>query len=1822
MSDLEQTQAIYLEDFGDETDEENEDGKKKIVSFLKVLKQDGFPEKLFPLYEGENIVGRKEDVCHVAIPLKALSREHACIEVRGENHLIYDKGSRNKTKRGKMYLIPEVRYELKNKDPLLFGDVKCVYIIGEPEDLDVDDSETGSESGFQTAPTDPSDPGEKRDKTSHVTTLVYDSEEEDEEAYDSDNSVDLLQPTQAYVQKQDGNKKSRINFDMETDEDESDRKSPDITVKETPAPRKTRGLASTAVVLPESGSETEEEDGEKESAGYKGMLQAPTQAFLAETEGETTEEDSPRKKILCAETQSFLEDKSKKTSSPQGVIVESENEEDKDEDVPVVEIDEDEENEEDRSHLFANPTLACDLPDEVEESEDDQEAEKSSNATEEDQEAETQVFTDQTVAVSDETLDVNVMKSKDRATAKNDKKTNTKDAATIEIDVNEGNNDETQEFSDVAGGDTLVVDKEECESTQVFDNKTTEAETVAMECEATQGFSDKAAEAETVAVECEATQAFNEAETVAIECESTQVFDNEAAKAETVSVECEATQVFDEKISEAETVVVECEATQVFDEKISEAETVAMECEATQVFDEKAAEAETVAVECEATQVFDKISVIAANVPVEYEEDQVLDNEQPINPKEDSDVTAETIPSECEPTVVCTEINIPVDDEPEQDKVVPKRGRRGKSSTKSEPKPKITEGTEETLVCTDINIPVDDEPEQDKVVSKRGRRGKSSTKSEPKSKITEGTEETLVCTDINVPVDDEPEQDKVVPKRGRRGKSSTKSESKPKITEGTEETLVCTDINVPVEDEPEQVVPKRGRRGKSSTKSKPQTEITEDTEEIQPKGRISKRKSVANEEKPVQNSQETKKGQAGKGRGGKHTDVVTEDADGGDGDISKKSKASLAEETKTKMDQFDGRIDDSTSDKVIEGKESGGQSTTVCDEDLEPTQAYCMDTDDVIDQEGSTTPPISELLGVEVKDGTPVEPVKFVDSEPDILPVLIPPASPHKSALASPGRRSPSPKKVHFQTRESEVVLNEVTGSKLKFEDKEEEEVSTGRSGGRSRRSLPNLSQPEVSARGKRGRLSVDPKVEAKAMTVPSTAKGKRGAMSQKANSEESSSTKKRGRGKNVIAISEEDTPPLEEENNENTDDQKSKEKCVIEEETSSEVSVAEQEVVKKAVGAKGRKGKRGSKAHADTDKEQNVADTEQQEDSSSQEHGTRKSKDMDKMEEPSNSEAKVVKTRRGKRKISETSSRDENEHSEIKNSKNEDQKSSKKSVVEEATQPYMEDNEADETVTETETSKKTRGRKSLAKSENVHTGRRGAKKSDKEKTEDDSEQTNNENSEKEGEMEASKNTGSKRTRKKDLLNDISEETPSNSQQAFGSSSQNVKARRGSPKKEKEHASEEVTSDTKSERKGRGKRKENSKDNAQESEACNVTESGKSKTSNKRTSAIRQDNEENSGESQDSVLSTESAVTRRGRGRSAQKQTTLSQDSEGSSGPTRKSRGRESSAAKKVEVESESQEIEDTKDKKTAAVKSSSKTRKNNAKDTSSIASDTELSSDSQESIQLKAAPKRGRGRHKTDEAKEEAPVKKTKMEPPSTPQHVKKSAKSSDSPSASLRRKSVDPSKPKVMFTGVTDEHGQKVVKDLGGHLVDSVHECSHLVTDKVRRTVKFLCCLARGIPIVNPQWLDSCKSSGMFVDHTPFLIKDEPAERQYKFALHSSLEKASDSSVLAGYKIHVTKSVKPDPANMKDIITCAGGEYLTTMPKKADDKMLVISCPDDKGICDSALKAGVTVVNAEFILTGILRQENAAENYILFQDKKRSRDSSVGGQPSKKRR
>lgn len=57
-------------------------------------------------------------------------------------------------------------------------------------------------------------------------------------------------------------------------------------------------------------------------------------------------------------------------------------------------------------------------------------------------------------------------------------------------------------------------------------------------------------------------------------------------------------------------------------------------------------------------------------------------------------------------------------------------------------------------------------------------------------------------------------------------------------------------------------------------------------------------------------------------------------------------------------------------------------------------------------------------------------------------------------------------------------------------------------------------------------------------------------------------------------------------------------------------------------------------------------------------------------------------------------------------------------------------------------------------------------------------------------------------------------------------------------------------------------------------------------------------------------------------------------------------------------------------------------------------------------------------------------------------------------------------------------DEDGEKILVRLGGGLANGVTDMTHLVTDKVRRTVKFLCAVARGVPIVTPDWLSKVRS------------------------------------------------------------------------------------------------------------------------------------------------
>ncbi|XP_062904094.1 mediator of DNA damage checkpoint protein 1 isoform X2 [Mobula hypostoma] len=218
------------------------------------------------------------------------------------------------------------------------------------------------------------------------------------------------------------------------------------------------------------------------------------------------------------------------------------------------------------------------------------------------------------------------------------------------------------------------------------------------------------------------------------------------------------------------------------------------------------------------------------------------------------------------------------------------------------------------------------------------------------------------------------------------------------------------------------------------------------------------------------------------------------------------------------------------------------------------------------------------------------------------------------------------------------------------------------------------------------------------------------------------------------------------------------------------------------------------------------------------------------------------------------------------------------------------------------------------------------------------------------------------------------------------------------------------------------------------------------------------------------------------------------------------------------------------------------------------------------------------------------------------TPPQIKtRRQKSQPSPSSSLAPVAENVTLPKVMFTGLVDEDGMKVITRLGGEVVECVHSSTHLVTDRIRRTVKFMCAVARGIPVVTPDWLKKSGVNSYFLSHRSFLLDDRDQEQNFNFKLKDALQKAKKQPLLQEYQIHVTAGVQPNPSQMAAILQCSGATVLPKMPRAYKEKMLVISCPADLAKCKAARDAGIPVVNAEFILTGILQQTVDVAKYRL---------------------
>jgi len=129
--------------------------------------------------------------------------------------------------------------------------------------------------------------------------------------------------------------------------------------------------------------------------------------------------------------------------------------------------------------------------------------------------------------------------------------------------------------------------------------------------------------------------------------------------------------------------------------------------------------------------------------------------------------------------------------------------------------------------------------------------------------------------------------------------------------------------------------------------------------------------------------------------------------------------------------------------------------------------------------------------------------------------------------------------------------------------------------------------------------------------------------------------------------------------------------------------------------------------------------------------------------------------------------------------------------------------------------------------------------------------------------------------------------------------------------------------------------------------------------------------------------------------------------------------------------------------------------------------------------------------------------------------------------------------------------------VKNLGGEIVTDVKECTHLITNKIRKTLKFLSCLGRSVFIIGDRWLEESNKAKMFLSTNQFIrqnnyinqiifkfefsfvssigpitytLNDQHTEKQYKFSLQTSLLKSKQNPLLQGWKFMLKYEDSPD--------------------------------------------------------------------------------------------
>ncbi|XP_058055236.1 mediator of DNA damage checkpoint protein 1-like [Anopheles bellator] len=202
---------------------------------------------------------------------------------------------------------------------------------------------------------------------------------------------------------------------------------------------------------------------------------------------------------------------------------------------------------------------------------------------------------------------------------------------------------------------------------------------------------------------------------------------------------------------------------------------------------------------------------------------------------------------------------------------------------------------------------------------------------------------------------------------------------------------------------------------------------------------------------------------------------------------------------------------------------------------------------------------------------------------------------------------------------------------------------------------------------------------------------------------------------------------------------------------------------------------------------------------------------------------------------------------------------------------------------------------------------------------------------------------------------------------------------------------------------------------------------------------------------------------------------------------------------------------------------------------------------------------------------------------------------------------------RPMIMFTRMDPEPYRAIIARAGGKIVDIPEMATILVTDRIKRTYKFLCAVAKGIPIVGQSYLDALKATDgkdkPVVDPWEHILVDNDSEKRYVFHLRETLLKARQNKLFRDYTVFVTSNTQPPASELFLILSCAGAKPLKNPPSSSSPpinlhKMFVISSPEDAAswVKYREKYPRIEVISSEGFMISIIHHAVSFENYRLL--------------------